>query len=351
MQAHSGFRFDQRPFILFWEVTRACALACRHCRASAVRCRHPQELSTEEARTFLDQVAALAPPMFVLTGGDPLMRPDLFEIIEESAKVRSLRTSLSPSATPRLSRTDFSKLKEAGIERLSLSLDGATRESHDRFRGVPHTFDRTIEAVRQAHEAGIPLQINTTLHRGNTGEFEAFADLMFVLRPAMWSLFLIVPTGRAALEDLPDSDEVERILVRLHEISKVAPFEVKTTEGHHYRRIVAQREAGLGRMSKRAPLGIRDGRGVAFVSHTGEVSPSGFLPRVAGNVRHVHLRDLYRHHPLFVSLRDSDRLLGKCGRCEFRNLCGGSRARAFAVHGDMFAEEPLCNYQPYETDS
>ncbi len=345
---HAAFDFNERPFILFWEITRACALACRHCRATAQKRRDPEELNTAEARALIDEVAALAPPMFVLTGGDPLMRPDLMELVSYSAHTRGLRTSLSPSGTARLNRTNFHELKRAGVERLSLSLDGATRATHDTFRGVPDTFDRTLRAVEQAHEAGIPLQINTTIHRGNLHEFEAFSTLMHQLKPAMWSLFLIVPTGRATLDDLPDRDEIERILTRLHEISLTAPFEVKTTEGHHYRRIVVQRERSAGRMTRRAPLGIRDGRGVAFISHTGEVSPSGFLPLSAGNVRQQRLRDIYRHSPLFSNLRDSDRLQGKCGRCEFRSLCGGSRARSLAVHGDMFAEDPLCSYIPPE---
>jgi radical SAM protein with 4Fe4S-binding SPASM domain len=229
---------------------------------------------------------------------------------------------------------------------MSLSLDGATRDTHDNFRGLPDTFDRTLEAVARAHEAGIPLQINTTIHKGNLHEFDAFADLMHQLRPAMWSVFLIVPTGRATLDDLPTADEVEVVFQKLHAIAATAPFEVKTTEGHHYRRVVIQNDRSAGRMTKRAPLGIRDGRGVAFISHTGFISPSGFLPVEAGNVRTESLADVYRHHPLFTNLRDNNRLLGKCGRCEFKNACGGSRSRALAVHGDVFAEEPLCAYQP-----
>ena len=344
--AAKAFDFNELPFILFWEVTRACALACRHCRATAQKRRHPEELNHAESLALIDQVAELRPPMFVLTGGDPMMRADLFELIDYSAKHHGLHTSLSPSATPLLLRTDFHALKDAGIQRLSLSLDGATRETHDTFRGLTGTFERTLEAVQRAHDAGIPIQVNTTIHRGNLHEFGAFSDLMHELKPAMWSLFLLVPTGRATLDDLPDPVQIEAILNQLYQISLNAPFEVKTTEGHHYRRIVIQNERSAGRMTKRAPLGIRDGRGVAFISHTGEVSPSGFLPVVAGNVRHESLVDLYRNHPLFVNLRDNDRLQGKCGRCGFKNVCGGSRSRALGVYGDVFAEDPLCAYQP-----
>lgn len=340
------FDFDARPFILFWEVTRACALACRHCRATASQRADPNQLSHAESLDLIDQVAELRPAMFVLTGGDPMLRRDLMDLIHHSAKHHGLHTSLSPSGTPLLLRTDFHAFKAAGIQRLSLSLDGATRESHDGFRGVPDTFDRTLKAVELAHDAGIPLQINTTIHRRNLDEFDAFAELMHKLRPAMWSVFLIVPTGRANLDDLPTAEQTEKLFDRLYEVAKDAPFEVKTTEGHHYRRIVVQNDRSAGRMTKRAPLGIRDGRGVAFISHTGEISPSGFLPMVAGNTRDDSLADIYRNHPLFRNLRDNDRLGGKCGICEFRSICGGSRARSLSVHGDVFAEEPLCSYQP-----
>ena len=341
-----AFDFDLRPFILFWEITRACALACRHCRATASKRPDKDQLNTTESLALIDQVAALRPSMFVLTGGDPMLRRDLFTLIEYSAKHHGLHTSLSPSATPLLLRTDFHALKAAGIQRLSLSLDGATRASHDSFRGLPDTFDRTLEAVQRAHDAGIPLQINTTIHKQNLHEFGAFADLMHALKPAMWSLFLIVPTGRATREDLPSPEEIETLLQQLYSIAKSAPFEVKTTEGHHYRRIVVQNDHSAGRMTTRAPLGIRDGRGVAFISHTGAVSPSGFLPLEVGNVRTESLVSLYQKHPLFQNLRDNNRLQGKCGRCEFRTICGGSRARALGVYGDIFAEDPLCAYQP-----
>ncbi len=308
--------------------------------------RDPEELNHEESLRLLEDIARLDPRMLVLTGGDPMMRRDLLELIRYSSQECGIHTSLSPSATPLLLRADFHALKDAGIQRLSLSLDGATRESHDSFRGVPGTFTRTLAAADRAHEAGIPIQINTTIHRGNIGELNAFADLMYQLRPAMWSVFLIVPTGRAGIEDLPDVDDVEAMLERLYEIAGDAPFDVKTTEAHHYRRIVVQHEKSAGRVTRRAPPGIRDGRGVAFISHTGEISPSGFLPVVAGNVRTDSLVDVYRSHPLFVGLRDHDRLKGKCGRCEFQSLCGGSRSRAFSVYEDVFAEDPLCAYRP-----
>lgn len=339
------FDFEERPFILFWEVTRACALACRHCRAEAQKHPHPEQLTQTEGLDLITEVARLKPTLFVLTGGDPMLRPDLLSLAH-AAWSHGIHTSLSPSATPALLRTDFHALKSVGIQRMSLSLDGATRETHDGFRGLTGTFDRTFEAVARAHEAGLPLQINTTLHKGNLHEFDAFAELMHEIKPAMWSVFLIVPTGRATLDDLPDPHQIEDIFHRLHDLAREAPFDIKTTEGHHYRRVVMQAEKSASRLTQRAPLGIRDGCGVAFVSHTGDISPSGFLPVVAGNVRIDSLTEVYRQHLLFRQLRDHDRLQGKCGRCEFRTICGGSRSRALAVHGSVFAEDPLCAYQP-----
>ena len=205
-----------------------------------------------------------------------------------------------------------------------------------------------FHAVEKAHAAGLSIQINTTLTRGNIHEFPAFRDLMFKLKPAMWSVFLVVPTGRAGAADLPDTEELERVFEEMADLVGEAPFGIKTTEGHHFRRVMVQRgKAGQRRkMGMRSPVGICDGRGVMFISHTGVVSPSGFMPIDCGNVRERHPAEIYREHPLFISLRDSDALGGKCGRCEFRKICGGSRARAWGLTGDPFAEEPLCPYQP-----
>ncbi len=333
--AHPGsYDFAERPFLVFWEITRACALACRHCRAEAQSRRDPNELNPGESLRLIEQLAEMKPPMLILTGGDPLMRRDALDLVRQ-ATAAGLHVGLSPSATPRLLNADFAEIKNAGVERISLSLDGATRETHDAFRGVAGTFDRTMEALRRAHEAGLSVQINTTLTRGNVAEYEAFKALMFEVKPAMWSVFLLVPTGRAGAEDLPDPAEIERIFEDMASLVGQAPFAVKTTEGHHFRRVLMQKmgASGRARPGLRSPMGIRDGRGVMFISHTGVVSPSGFLPFDCGNVREAHPAEIYRHHPLFVSLRDSDALGGKCGRCEFRTLCGGSRARAIAPRG------------------
>lgn len=339
-----GVDFDKRPFILFWEVTRACALACKHCRAEAQPRPHPQELTPDEALRLVDDIAELAPAMLVLTGGDPMMRRDLPDIIARAAG-RGLRVALSPAATPRLLHADFEALHRAGVQSLSLSLDGATAATHDRFRGVPHTFERTLQAAQAAKAAGIMLQVNTTLSRSTLGELPAFTELMQQLQPDVWSIFVLVPTGRATLEDLPSADDLEAVWQHLLELRAKLPFAIKTTEGHHYRRVLLQ-AARAGGEAPRHLIPTRDGKGVLFISHTGEVQPSGFLPITLGNVRRDHLVELYRHHPIMQQLRNDDALGGKCGRCEYRHVCGGSRARAYGVSGDMMAAEPLCHYIP-----
>lgn len=337
-----------QPFVIIWEVTRACGLVCRHCRAEAVPDRHPLELKFEESLDLIDQVARCNPMTFVLTGGDPMRRPDLKELIRYGSE-KGLRIGLSPSATPDLLDSDFEELKEAGVARMALSLDGASRETHDVFRGVKGTWDRTLEAIARARAADIEVQINTTFTRQNIGEYDRFVDVMGKIKPVLWSVFQLVPTGRGSLDDLLTADEMEALFENLYELSLTAPYDLKTTEGHHYRRVVLQKSKDISRLKGRAPLGINDGKGFVFVSHQGNIYPSGFLPMPVGNVRREELIDVYRNHPQFRALRDSSRLKGKCGDCEFKNICGGSRARAFAMTGDLFAEEPLCNYQPKKT--
>lgn len=338
--------FDDRPFVLIWEVTRACALACQHCRATAQPRPHPLELDTAEGMRFIDQAVRARPEIFILTGGDPVMRRDLDQLIRYATE-QGLRVSLSPSATPKLLHTDFNALKEAGIHRISLSLDGATAESHDAFRGVPGTWEWTIRAVRKAREAGLEFQINTTITKGNIDQFEAFSEIMDILKPALWSVFLLVPTGRATLDDLPTPEAVENFLLELHRYSKRASFPVKTTEGPFFRRIALQQsEPGHSPFPRRGPVGINDGKGFVFVSHTGQINPSGFLPVDCGNVRTSELIDVYRRHPLFRDLRDPEALKGKCSICRYRAICGGSRARAWCLTGDALEADPLCAYQP-----
>lgn len=342
----SRFDFDDRPFVVIWETTRACALACRHCRAEAEPRAHPLQLSTEEGLVLVDQVARIKPPVFVLTGGDPTMRPDLLELVAH-AKDRGLMPALSPSATPRLLKMNFNRLKEAGVHRVSLSIDGPDRESHDAFRGVKGTWDWTLQAYEKCVGAGIPVQINTTITKHNIDRLEEFVDLMEEIEPVLWSVFVLVPTGRGKFDDLPSPWQLEQALIKLHQHSLTAAYDVKTTEAPMYRRVQRQHpELGDPRPNRRAPPGINDGKGFVFVSHTGEINPSGFLPFNCGNVRRDDLLDVYRSHPTFQHLRDPDALVGKCGCCEFRSLCGGSRARAYAATGNPLEGDPLCSYQP-----
>jgi AdoMet-dependent heme synthase len=350
--------FDQRPFLAIWEVTQACDLACVHCRASAQPERHPMELSTEEGKALIDQIAALEVPVFVLTGGDPIKRPDLFELIAHARRV-GVRVSLTPSATPLLTREVVFRLKEAGLARMAVSMDGASAATHDAWRGMSGSFARTLDAVRWANEAGLPVQINTTFSRRNIGEIDDLVALMEQLKIALWSVFFLVPTGRGKLNELLSAEEFEQVFARLHALSQTATFDIKTTEAQHYRRYLLQQRAAGRRVRStdlapvrapdsigRAPRGLNDGKGFVFISHTGEVFPSGFLPLAAGNVREQSLERIYRESPLFLDLRDPGRLQGKCGACEFKNICGGSRSRAYALTGNPFAEEPCCSYVP-----
>jgi radical SAM protein len=351
--------FNMRPFLAIWEVTQACDLACVHCRASAQPLRHPMELTTEEGKDLIDQIAAMQVPVFVLTGGDPIKRPDLFELIAH-ARSAGVRVSLTPSATPLLTREIIFQLKEAGLARLAVSMDGASAATHDAFRGMSGSFERTLSAIRWANEAGLPVQINTTFSRRNLAEMDAIARLVESLRITLWSVFFLVPTGRGKLDDLLSAEAFEQVFARIYRLSKTASFDIKTTEAQHYRRFVlqqrvAERKAGVDagpapeKMADtigRAPRGLNDGKGFVFIAHTGEVYPSGFLPLTAGNVRQRPLSEIYRESPLFRGLRDTSQLEGKCGACEFKEICGGSRARAYALTGDPFAEEACCSYVP-----
>ena len=351
--------FNERPFIAIWEMTQACDLACVHCRASAQPDRHPMELSTDEGKNLIDQIASLKVPVFVLTGGDRIKRPDLFELIGHAGSA-GVRVSLTPSATPLLTRDIVVRLRDAGLARLAVSMDGASAETHDAFRGMSGPFARTLDAVRWANEIGLPVQINTTFSRRNISEIDAIVSLMRSLKITLWSVFFLVPTGRGKLNDLLNADEFEELFAKIYSLSKMVGFDIKTTEAQHYRRFllqqrVAERQAGAGAAIVqgkaadaigRAPHGLNDAKGFVFISHIGEVFPSGFLPLSAGSIRQQRLAEIYRESPLFRDLRDVSKLEGKCGSCEFKEICGGSRSRAYALSGNPHAEEPCCSYVP-----
>ena len=267
-----------------------------------------------------------------------------------------MRPSLTPSATPLLTRQALAELKRRGLARLAVSLDASTPELHDKFRGVIGSWSRTIEAVRWAREVGLPVQINTTVTARNRHDLENIATLLEEMDVVLWSVFFLVPTGRGQKEDLITADEAEQVFETLHSISQRVRFHIKTTEGQHYRRFLLQKRAkasprvdgdstpARGRVPSRQ--GVNDGKGFVFISHLGDVFPSGFMPLYTGNVREAPLAEIYRESPLMQALRDPDCLKGKCCLCEYRSICGGSRARAFAVTGDPFAPDPLCAYEP-----
>lgn len=348
---HHGLvtRFDSAPLLVIWEVTQACDLACAHCRASAVPCRNPDELTTEEGFRLLAEVRSFGEPLMIFTGGDPLKRPDIFELLLESVRL-GLRTTITPSATPLLNREAIEAIQRTGVSRMAVSLDGADEISHDGFRGVHGSFHRTLTALREARSLGLETQVNTTVTRRNLGQLEKIADLVAENGSKLWSVFFLVVTGRALLTDDLQAEEYESVFARLHSISINAPFDIKTTEAQHYRRYIArlrQRNGSNNHASAiRRQIGINDGKGLVFVSHTGDICPSGFLPLAAGNVRRDSIVEVYRGAQLFRTLRDENRLEGKCGECEYRKICGGSRARAYAITGNYLAEDPRCVYQP-----
>lgn len=368
-----SFDLNQRPFIVIWETTQSCDLACKHCRASANPNRHPEELSTDEARALMDQVAAFGKPypLFIMTGGDPMKRSDLLELVSYGSEL-GLPVSLSPSATPLLTPSLIKELRRAGLVALSLSVDGSSPEIHDAFRGIDGVFARTLAAWEAARECGLKLQINTTVAKLNLFDLPRIAHLVHGYGAMTWSVFFLVPVGRGTVLEQISAEECEDAMNFLYDAGTV--LRVKTTEGHHYKRVVLQRIAierhGLrpeqvlklgptyrtlrdalepwpaGPTERRTPIEVNAGRGFVFISHVGTVHPSGFLTAPAGALRDDCLTEIYRQSALLNDLRDRGKLEGRCGVCEFGRACGGSRSRAFAMTGNPLAEDPLCGYVP-----
>jgi radical SAM protein len=358
--------FDQAPFTIAWEVTRACAFVCRHCRAEAQPRRHPDELTSEEALRLIDQIKEIGDPILVITGGDPMMRRDLYDILAYAVE-KGLRTSLTPTTTRLASAKALARVKDAGVRRVALSIDGPTPESHDAFRGFSGSFEIAKRIAKDIVSVGLSLQINTTVSRYNLELLEEMTQMVADMAAVQWSVFFLVPTGRGKADDMISALEHERVFHWLYDLSEQAPFDIKSTAAPAYRRVVIERERDKGRPSvapgemprtlagagyryqdglNRPAQGVNDGKGFCFVSHTGDVCPSGFLPLPGGNIRQQSLTDVYRDSSLFRDLRQPDKLKGKCGRCEFRQVCGGSRARAYALTGDYLATDPSCAYDP-----
>ena len=346
--------FDRRPVLIYWELTQACDLTCKHCRAEAIPQRHPLELSTEEAKRLLRELRAFGdpPPHVVMTGGDVMHRPDLFQLIDFAVGL-GLPVSVAPSGTNRLTPQAIKEFKVLGVQSMSLSLDGSDAQKHDEFRGVPGCFDWTLQAARAIRDADIPLQINTLVTAETLDDLPQIYKLMKELDIARWSLFFLVQVGRGkALRQITPA-QAERLFHQLYEWAREVPFAIKTTEAMHFRRVAYQRmrleglsPQEIGQTSIGRGFGIRDGNGIMFISHLGEVYPSGFLPLSVGNVRKRSPVEIYRESELFRSLRDPKGFKGKCGRCEFNGICGGSRARAYAATGDPLESDPLCAYRP-----
>ena len=349
--------FNERPFTVAWEITRACALACVHCRAEAQPRAHPWELTSAEAFHVVDQIAELAPPVLVITGGDPLMRRDVFSIVERAVE-KGLRVSISPTTTALATRERFSRLQELGIQMVHVSVDGADAETHDAFRGVRGTFDRALGTLRTLRDLDMPVQVGTTLARHNLHQLPEMARLMEEHGIRVWNVFFLVPTGRAQAEQMISAEEAEQAWQWLADLGRHAPFTVRTTAAPQFRRTVmlgVEREGGEMRLTgagyqiREAPggvqtRGVNDGKGFMFIDHVGNICPSGFLQIRAGNVRTRSVVDVYRNSPIFRSLRDPSALTGRCGRCRFAELCGGSRARAFATTGSYLDDDPLCTF-------
>ena len=356
----TGSARAERPRVVMWELTRACKLLCAHCPIGAQPRRSPLELSTYEAYKTIDQIVTLNPDELIITGGDPLERPDLYQLIDY-ARRRGLRPALTLSPTPALTGATVGKLKQHGLARLILSLDSPTPEQHDAARGISGQFGSTLLAIRWARTAELPVEINSLLIRSNVGGLSTIAELLTDVDVYRWNVYFHVPVGRSKDIDTLSAEETEAVFEKLFELSAKMAFPIRTFEAPHYRRFVLQKavterqrsissyfDAGAAGL----PIGEDSSRGAVavnnflYITHTGEVTVSPFLPLTAGNVRYQPLSTVFRYGELFVSVRDEVNLKGKCGRCEFRTVCGGSRARAFAMDGDLFAADPLCAYEP-----
>lgn len=347
-----------RPHVIAWESTMACNLACIHCRACAQTEPAPDELTTDEMKALLDEVASFSSPIFIISGGEPLMRKDVFEVARY-ARERGLRVAMSPNGTL-ITEAVAREMATAGIARVSVSIDGPDASRHDAVRGVPGAFDAAMEGLAACRATGIGFQLNTTVMRQNLEDLSAIHQLAVNLGAEAWHVFMLVPTGRGKVDDEITPVEYEGVLNWIYETALTSPVPIRVTCGPHFMRIVTTRRGKDGDppslvrpkgMEAREHLdsssrGCLAGNGYCFISHRGEVFPCGYLPLLAGNVRERSFREIYQESELFRALRDSSRLEGKCGVCEFAKVCGGCRARAYSTTGNFLAEEPFCTYQP-----
>ncbi|RPI56011.1 MAG: radical SAM protein [Chloroflexi bacterium] len=364
------------PHIVAWESTGACNLACVHCRASAQTIPAADELTTGEAFGLIDQLAELGRPILVISGGEPLMRPDIFDIAAYGTR-RGLRVAVSPNGTL-LTHAAVGELIKTGVRRISVSIDGSTAARHDAIRGVPGAFDEAMAGLARCREAGLGFQLNTTVMRQTRDDLAAVRDLAVRIGAEAWHVFMLVPTGRGKIDDEVSPGEYEAILNEIYSMTLSSPIPIRVTCGPHFQRIVAQNRRDQLRGRARPNLvqpgnaspghpggngtsghpgrhpggldattrGCLAGDGYCFISYRGDVTPCGYFPAVAGNLRRQSFRDIYVESTLFRTLRDLEGYGGKCGACEFLRACGGCRARAYSLTGDYLAEEPYCVHQP-----
>lgn len=369
--------FDRRPILIFWESTRACMLACKHCRAEAMPHPAPGELSPAEGLRFIESLTGFGRPypVLIITGGDVLMRPDAFDLIRYARQL-GIPVGLAPSVTPKLTDDAIRQFVELGVTMISISLDGATASTHEKIRGITHHFAETVKALTRLVDAGLTVQVNTVVMRENVTELPAIAQILRDVGVKVWEVFFLIPVGRGQAVSALTPEECEDVCHFLYDAS-AHEVVVRTVEAPFFRRVLAWRtahgpspsdppalvatqyhvgslysamaeelRARLGQPSS-APraqsTGTRDGKGIIFVSHHGVVYPAGFLPLALGNIRERDLVSVYREHPLLQAIRTA-RFTGRCGRCDYRDICGGSRARAFAVTGDPLGEDPACPF-------
>jgi heme b synthase len=334
-------------------MTRACNLSCVHCRAGACRDTAENELDTQEGKRLIDGIAEIAKPILIMTGGEPLLRPDFFELAEYGIAV-GLRVVVATNGVM-VDADIASRLARLGVPRVSVSLDGPTAESHDAFRGAPGAFNASLAGIARLREAGVPVQINTTVTRRNRGALSEIMKLAEELGAAAFHVFLLVPTGRARSMSGEEMgpEEYEESLKEFYRLGLSSPMETKATCAPQYYRILRQeaRKGGIEVTEERFGLnaktrGCLGGLSFAFVSSTGDVQPCGYFDVKAGNVRESGFPEIWLNAELFTKLRDFRGLEGKCGKCDFLRFCGGCRARAFEHTGNFMAEEPYCAYVP-----
>lgn len=357
-----GIDYHETPITVAWEITRACQLSCIYCRAEVERKPHPIELSVEDGFRVIDDIVDIGTHILVITGGDPLMRPDVHHVIDYAVS-KGLQVELAVSATKLATRQSLQRIKNSGVSIVHVGLDGPSPEEHDTFKGSLGSYQRTMEILEDLEGLPIPIQISTTISRYNLHVLPNLVRTLTRRNVAVWNLFFLVPFRRAWASDMITPSEHESVYQWLYYLSKHAPFHIRATAAPGYNRVAIQmRRPRAGtknasweftgtdyslRSSQPPPeVIVNDGKGICLIDHLGNVCPGEFLQLPAGNVRNRPLAEIYKESPLFRDLRDPSKLRGKCGACEFKSVCGGSRARAYAVTGDYLAPDPSCPYVP-----